>query len=270
MRKKFAIGIIAGAMVLSLVGCGSNSSAESTEKASVVNTGIGEQDMDKAKKQTIGQAGEETGKPAEEATEIITPEVTSEEESPELMGGWTAAEDPRVTEEHKKLFEKACETLTGAVYTPILYLGSQVVAGTNYRFLCKMEASVAELKSAAKYAIVTIYEDLQGNASILELKDSDVELPPSDEMLVGAYEAGTDLKMTEEAKTAFVEATSTITGVEYRPVALLGSQVVAGMNYRILCESRVVNPDAEPGYTILTIYAPLNGSASITDTADIR
>lgn len=268
MRKKFAMGIIAGAMVLSLVGCGSG--AGTTEKASAVTAETGGQNMSIEKEQAMGQAGEETGNPVEEETEVMTREESSEASAPELVGGWTTAEDPKVTEEHKKLFEKACETLTGAVYTPILYLGSQVVAGTNHRFLCKMEASVAELKSGAKYSIVTIYEDLQGNASILELKDSDVELPPSDEMLVGAYEAGQDLEMTPEAKTAFVQATATITGVDYRPVALLGSQVVAGMNYRILCESRVVNPDAETGYTILTIYAPLQGDASITDTADIR
>ena len=137
-----------------------------------------------------------------------------------VSGGWSMPKDTKITEEHKKLFEKACETLTGATYTPIAFLGSQVVAGTNYRFLVKMEPSVQDLNGKATYAIVVIYEDLKGNASITETKESDVELPPTGEMLVGAYEEAQDPALTAEVKTAFDQATSTLTGVEYTPVLL--------------------------------------------------
>ena len=57
-------------------------------------------------------------------------------------------------------------------------------------------------------------------------------------------------------------------GMEYTPVALLATQVVAGTNYRLLCEARATVPDAEAEYVILTVYADLQGGAEITDTAE--
>ena len=87
----------------------------------------------------------------------------------ETAGGWTAPDSPVVTKEVRAALEKACEKLTGATYEPIAYLGSQVVAGTNYRILCKrtLSAMIAE----PTYAIVTVYEDLEGNAEITETFD---------------------------------------------------------------------------------------------------
>ena len=46
-------------------------------------------------------------------------------------GGWAEAESPEITDELKALFEKACETLTGAELSPISLLETQVVAGMN-------------------------------------------------------------------------------------------------------------------------------------------
>ena len=39
-----------------------------------------------------------------------------------------------------------------------------------------------------------------------------------------------------------------------RSVALLSTQVVAGTNYRILCEATVVYPGAESHYAVMTVY----------------
>ena len=69
-------------------------------------------------------------------------------ETEALSGGWEAAQDNEITAERKAIFDKATETLTGATYTPVTYLGSQVVAGTNHAFLCKSEPSVEELKTS--------------------------------------------------------------------------------------------------------------------------
>jgi len=92
-----------------------------------------------------------------------------------LSGGWTPSADPAVTEELKALFEKGTETLTGASYIPVAYLGSQVVAGTNHAFLCQaVSAYPGSLKTAPAYAMVYLYEDLSGNVSILSIADFDV------------------------------------------------------------------------------------------------
>ena len=89
-----------------------------------------------------------------------------------LAGGWTPSVDPAVTEELQALFDKGTETLTGAGYRPVAYLGSQVVAGTNHAFLC--QATVVYPGAVPEYKIVYLYEDLQGNVSILNIADFDI------------------------------------------------------------------------------------------------
>ena len=92
-----------------------------------------------------------------------------------LMGGWMPSADPAVTEELQELFEKGTETLTGVGYIPVVYLGSQVVAGTNHAFLCQaVTAYPGSLEMAPAYAIVYLYEDLSGNVSILCIADFDI------------------------------------------------------------------------------------------------
>ena len=183
----------------------------------------------------------------------------------EIVGGYTAAESLAITDEFKKVFEKATAELDGVAYTPVAYLASQVVAGTNHRVLCKAQVVVPD--AVPTYAILTIYEDLQGNAEVTDIINTaaDANYP---EGLSGGWSEVADLAVTDEAKTALEKATETLTGAEYKPVALLATQVVAGTNYRILCESKATVPNAETGYVIVTVYADLQGNAEITDTVE--
>lgn len=92
-----------------------------------------------------------------------------------LTGGWTPSADPTVTEEQQAIFEKGTETLTGISYIPVVYLGSQVVAGTNHAFLCQaVTAYPGSLEISPAYAIVYLYEDLSGQVSILSIADFDI------------------------------------------------------------------------------------------------
>ena len=100
---------------------------------------------------------------AQTAEEIM--EDSSEMNEP-IVGGWSVAENNEITDDLRKVFDKATETITGTEYTPVLYLSSQVVAGTNHAFLCKAEPSVEELKTSPTWEIVYIYEDLKGNCEI--------------------------------------------------------------------------------------------------------
>ena len=90
----------------------------------------------------------------------------------QLAGGWTPSADPTVTEELKALFDRGTETLTGAGYIPVAFLGTQVVAGTNYAFLCQvLTAYPCSLDTAPAYAMVYLYQDLSGNVSVLSIAD---------------------------------------------------------------------------------------------------
>ena len=92
-----------------------------------------------------------------------------------MCGGWTPSADPVVTEERLALFEKGTEMLTGIGYIPLIYLGSQVVAGTNHAFLCQaVTAYPGTMEQEPLYSIVYLYEDLSGNVSILSIADFDI------------------------------------------------------------------------------------------------
>ena len=97
----------------------------------------------------------------------------SEETSVSVMtGGWTPSSDFEVTDHLKAIFEKGTEKLLGVHYTPVVYLGSQVVAGVNHAFLC--QATAVYPGAAPAYVILYLYEDLQGNVSVLNVADFDI------------------------------------------------------------------------------------------------
>lgn len=73
------------------------------------------------------------------------------------------------------------------------------------------------------------------------------------------------LSKNAAAQAAYDKALDGLVGCSYEPVALLGSQVVSGTNYCILCKATPVVPNAESEYILLYIYADLNGNASITN-----
>ena len=89
----------------------------------------------------------------------------------EKVGGWQAAEDPAVTEELQAVFDKGLEGLVGVGYTPVAYLGSQVVAGTNHAFLCQARTVVPD--AVPRWTIVYLYEDLKGNVTLMNVADFD-------------------------------------------------------------------------------------------------
>ena len=193
-----------------------------------------------------------------------TAPAEAQEEAP-IAGGWEAAQDGTITKELQALFDKAMEKMVGVDYTPIELLETLVGAGTNYKFLC--ESKVVAPGAEVQQAIVTIYEDLQGNAEVLEIE---VLEDSGEEALDGGWEAAQDGTITKELQELFDRAVEGLTGVDYTPIELLETQIVAGTNYKFLCESRVVAPDAETKQAIVTVYEDLEGNVSIIDISDTK
>ena len=90
-----------------------------------------------------------------------------------VLGGWEKTDSPVVTDEMKALTEKASAGLSGARYTPVAYLGHQLVSGTNHLLLCRT-ASTVDSGAAETYMFVTIYEDLKGSAQITSVVDTGI------------------------------------------------------------------------------------------------
>ena len=94
-------------------------------------------------------------------------EEKEETETPAVLGGWTEVEDGRMSKERVELFYKALDDLEGVDYVPLKLLETQVVSGTNYRFLCN--ATPVTPDAETYQVIITIYEDLKGNAEVTDI-----------------------------------------------------------------------------------------------------
>lgn len=95
------------------------------------------------------------------------------------------------------------------------------------------------------------------------------EASPEGNVLAGGWNATESPALTEEVMEVFGKAIDGLEGVEYKPVAYLGCQVVAGRNHCILCQSKVVVPDARPCYSLVYIYEDLSGKAEITNIVNL-
>lgn len=181
-----------------------------------------------------------------------------------IAGGWTKPDSPEITDEVKSVLEKATSELDGADYAPVAYLGSQVVAGTNHLILCKVTPVVPD--AVPTYALVTVYEKLDGGAEVTEVLGSNANAESTEEP--GSWMDTESPVVTDEAASALNSATKGLVGAVYSPVALLSTQVVAGVNYRYLCEVTPVTPDAETKYAIVVVYEGADGTTSVVETFD--
>ena len=179
-----------------------------------------------------------------------------------LLGGWEKADSPVITEEMAALIEKASANLTGARYTPVAYLGHQLVSGTNHLILCRTLSTV-DPDAVETYMFVTVYEDLEGGAQITNVIDTG--LPTNIADLSGGWSQAESPEVTDEINDLCDKAFQKLVGVGYSPVALLSTQVVAGTNYCILCESTIVYPGAETTYAFVTLYKDLEGNVEVLD-----
>lgn len=82
----------------------------------------------------------------------------------EKLGGYTAFR--QIEEKENALFAKVLN-LVGVEYTP-LAVATQLVSGTNYRFLCEAKAVIPE--PVTYNALVTIHSPLNGDPVITEIK----------------------------------------------------------------------------------------------------
>ena len=81
-------------------------------------------------------------------------------ETPAVLGGWSTPDSPEISPELQELFDKATEGLLGVNYTPVALIGTQLVSGMNYCFLCEAKAVIPD--AVPYYVNVTVYKDLEG------------------------------------------------------------------------------------------------------------
>ncbi len=89
-------------------------------------------------------------------------------EEPVVVGGYQEVEDKNLTPDLIEMFEKAFDGFTGASYTPVMLEATQVVAGTNYKFMADGFKTTNPMIQGSYYVYVN--KDLQGNISLLDIE----------------------------------------------------------------------------------------------------
>ena len=220
------------------------------------------------------------GNKAQDTETVDASDVVEDGGDGVLDGGWAVADNSAVElpEEVQKAFDKALETLTGSYneVTPIAYIGKQIVAGTNYAVLYRV--TYADEKVPAGLVVMTVYEDLDGNAELLSSEEFSIadyntgDETEEAEPVTGGWQTPdqiTTVEIPEEAKNAFNKAVEGFTGNDLTPMVLLGTQVVAGTNYAFLCHSKLVTAEPVESIQVVIVYEDLEGNASITEIHNV-
>lgn len=178
-----------------------------------------------------------------------------------IVGGYTQAASPVVTPAVQKVVDKATDSLVGAEYTPVALIDTQIVAGTNYRILCKITPVVPNAQST--YNVVTIYEDLQGNAKITDIQESSAKAGAD-----GWKETRTPV-VNGLAKQVLNKATAGLMDVGYSPIAAVEYKVGLGsVSYALLCRVSSITPNPQNNFVLLYITSDIFGNAKVTGEAD--
>lgn len=127
--------------------------------------------------------------------------------------------------------------LLGATYNPLWLWGKQVVNGVNYFFIAE---DIRTTKNKDKSIVGLIINIPPGEGSIKGEGAKIVRVIDGE-------------KLPENVELAFTEVIKELRGLSYKPVAYIGKQVVRGENHYILCEAKVIYPNAQPRAVVLGI-----------------
>lgn len=75
--------------------------------------------------------------------------------------------------------------------------------------------------------------------------------------------------LPQKVQSAFTAVTGDMIGADYEPIAYLGSQIVNGINYRILAKQRLVIPGCEVRIVKMIIHEETDGSARLESVSGL-
>ena len=185
-----------------------------------------------------------------------------------VSGGWNFSEEAynNLTDENRAIFESAvANSYTGtSTFEVVQKVASESVAGANYAYLCKETPAGSE--APTNWSILTVYVDLDGNATLTNVEAIDPEniktleeVPPIEPGGWTILQTDKGLVLSEAVANAIM-----LSGVSYIPAAVLATQVVSGTNYRILAYGKQVTEYTRTDLYVLDVFEGLDGTAEVT------
>ena len=149
--------------------------------------------------------------------------------------------------------------ILGATYESIAYLGSQLVNGTNHAVLAEQIITTGR---DTKNIVLMIFNE--------KPNDMEATLVSIDRIVEGGMPlGGIQIDVNDNIHVDVADALGKLVGSKIEPIAMLGKQVVNGVNYILAATVTPVVPDAQTKAVVLTVN-PEIGSMSAADIMTTR
>ena len=155
-------------------------------------------------------------------------------------------------------------------YEPIALLGTQVVSGTNYLYLCK--STWTDYQENVSFVLLQIYQDLSGKSEVM---GSAILFPTEESREEGEdYIDNTGSYLPENIpaiQNAFKEAVPNNENVSYIPLAYIGKHTQEGKPEEdvIFTAKKSKGKDAKTSYVLLYIGSGKGRKAKLVKTEDV-
>ena len=156
-------------------------------------------------------------------------------------------------------------------YEPIALLGTQVVSGTNYLYLCK--STWTDYQENVSFVLLQIYQDLSGKSQVM---GSAILFPTEESREEGEdYIDNTGSYLPENIpaiQNAFKESVPNNENVSYIPLAYIGKHTQEGKPEEdvIFTAKKSKGKDAKTSYVLLYIGSGNGGKAKLVKTEDVQ
>ena len=156
-------------------------------------------------------------------------------------------------------------------YEPIALLGTQVVSGTNYLYLCK--STWTDYQENVSFVLLQIYQDLSGKSEVM---GSAILFPTEESREEGEdYRDNTGSYLPKNIpviQNAFTEAVPDNENVSYIPLAYIGKHTQEGKPEEdvIFTAKDPRGTDDKISYELIYIGKDKDGKAKLVKTEDVQ
>ena len=272
---------IAVLSTLSITACSSKTAKESsvvnpTEAAKESSS----KDLSDAKKESSNTDSEEAEKensapnPTESGTTTESEKEKAENNSDSLVGAYNTnlvsfsiKDNPDAMNAFEAAFPNGYNYTH---YEPIALLGTQVVSGTNYLYLCK--STWTDYQENVSFVLLQIYQNLSGKSQVV---GSAILFPTEESREEGEdYIDNTGSYLPENIpaiQNAFKEAVPDNENVSYIPLAYIGKHSQEGKSEEdvIFAAKDPRGTDAKISYELFYIAKNTDGKAKLVKTEDV-
>lgn len=273
---------IAVLSTLSITACNSKTATESsavssTEAAKVSSS----EELSDAKKESSKTDSKDTEKensapnPTESGATTESEKEKAENNSDSLVGAYNTnlvsfslKDNPDAMNAFEAAFPNGYNYTH---YEPIALLGTQVVSGTNYLYLCK--STWTDYQENVSFVLLQIYQDLSGKSEVM---GSAILFPTEESREEGEdYIDNTGSYLPENIpaiQNAIEEAVKDNENVSYIPLAYIGKHTQEGKPEEdvIFTAKKSKGKDAKTSYELLYIGSGKGGKAKLVKTEDVQ